>query len=237
MKRIFILITVIAALVFSGCSIMAGSGVTDEYYYPNSNFDSVTVSSACELSIREGAYYSVTIICDDNLEPYLNVIQSGESLSIGLKPFTCYSFITFKAEIVMPAVKSLKALDASSVKITGFNDITDLSIVLQDASRGDISVDSAESVSANVTDASYLVFSSITGADRLTLDCSQASRLDLSGCYASDAVVNVTNASEAWINVTGSVSGRVTNASVLNCYGRPDLNDLDVDFASSLVSR
>ena len=235
MKRIIILIAVTAALTLCGCNMMAGSGVVMDYDYSNEDFKSVSVSSACALSITEGPEYSVTVTCDDNLQPYIEVVQTGEILSIGLQPYTSYNNITFKAAVVMPDLKSLEAAEASSVKVTGFANGADISLDFHEASTGDISLKTIGNLNVSAYEASRVTISSETAADILTMTCSEASQLNLSECSVSEADIKVTDASEVWINSNGTVRGELSSASVLNCYGSPNLSGLNTSLASSVI--
>lgn len=235
MKRILFITVIITIILFSGCNMMLGSGVIVDNQFLEKDFTAVEVSSACQLTITEGSGYSVVISCDDNLVQYLIVEESEGILKIGLQPFSSYNQITFKANVVMPDLRSIKAIEASDVKVSGFDNKTDLIVDFQQASFGDVELISVGDINIAASEASKITVSSSSSAGNLNLEAGEASTIILTDCPSVNAAVVVEEASKVWVNTSGTLSGRITEASSLYYRGFPDVSSLHVEFASSAI--
>ncbi|MBI9098076.1 MAG: DUF2807 domain-containing protein [Spirochaetaceae bacterium] len=109
MKRLlFSIVLLYIIFIISACSLIniEGSGEIKTDEFPYRDFSSVDAVSTCDVTIKEGKEYSVTIKCDNNISPYLNTFVRGNTLYIGLKDSYIFNNFTFQATIVMPAQKS-----------------------------------------------------------------------------------------------------------------------------------
>jgi len=236
MKQILFIIAAIAAVTLSSCNMMLGSGIIVDNEFLVTDFTAVEVGSACKLTITQGAEFSTVITCDDNLSPYLIVDEADGILKINLQPYSSYNHITFEAAVVMPELTSIKSSQASSIDVSGFDAGTDFMVDMEDASYGDINLDSAMNITVNVSDASRLNITSALVTGNLVINCTDASQLDMDECPAADAAVEVSDASQLRVNLNGALTGRISGASSLYCIGRPDISGLEVDFPSTFTN-
>ena len=236
MKRIIIIIAALAAAAFfTGCNMVAGSGVIVETEFDLDGFKTVEAGNACNVTLTQGEAYSVKVSCDDNVVNLLDIKKEGDSLCLYLAPFTAYNRVTYNAEITMPEIDMIKAADASDMAVSGFESGDLLTIELKDASSADIKMISVNDVTADISDAARCVFTADVMMGDLDLNCSDASSADFRNASADNASVYVSDASDAWVNLSGELSGSVKDASSLYYKGTTNTGNLNVMFPSDLI--
>ncbi len=233
-QAIFILAAITAAFIFTGCNMMRGSGVIVETSFDAEGFKSLEAGSFCEVTLTEGAEYSVTISCDDNLIDYLDVKLIGDKLQISLMPYAVYNDVTFRASVVIPELQALTACDAADVTVSGFNVNSIFELTVSDAAKTDINLTSAGDISAIISGASDCLIEAESMNGNLLLICSDVSKADFSGCLAADADIEISGASTAWVNLDGVLSGTVSDASTCYYRGINNTGGVDVVFPSDL---
>lgn len=232
---ILLLAAVAAVVALSSCNMVAGSGVIVDTEYEFDGFKSIEAGNACNITITQSSEYSVKVSCDDNVVNLLDVKMEGDNVHFYLAPFTSYNRVTYKVEITAPDVEIIKGADASKLVVSGFSRNDTLDIALSDASSADISMITATDVNAVISDASKCVFSADSMIGNLGLTCSDASTADFRNAEAADVDVRVSDASEAWVNLRGSLSGTVSDASSLHYTGTTNISGLSVHFPSDLI--
>ena len=238
-----LLILAVAAAGMGCGGRLAGSNtlVTREMDY--SGFTRLAISSAFTVDISRGDSYRVSITADDNLIPYLNVYQPGNTLHIGLKPGATYLRTTQRAVIVMPDLEGLDISGGSSGKVSGFRVSRPLeiessgasSLTLDNIAAGNtrVEVSGASGVAGiidtadaafEVTGASNVVLSG--SAQHLDIEVSGSSQLDLSRLPAGDVAVLLSGAAKVVINTDGRLDGELSGTSWLEFAGSPVLGDI-----------
>jgi hypothetical protein len=245
MKRI-LLLTLIPALVFvTGCATLpdlggvlgegslVGSGIPVTREFDLSGFDQVEVSDSFEVDIRQGDAYSVVVRTDDNVAEYLEIVQRGSTLRIGLRPhtYTMVSVETLEAEITMPELSGLELSGASSAMIVGFQSSDPFYAEVSGASslEGEIQ---AGGVRFNVSGASDVKLTG-SGGD-LEMDVSGASSVDLAGFPVTSASIQVSGASSATVNTSGTLDVEASGASRVRYLGSPTLGSVDSSGGSTI---
>jgi Putative auto-transporter adhesin, head GIN domain len=253
-KKIIVIIITTAAL--AGCTMfneVRGSGVAVEKNYYFDDFTAVSINETCDLTITRGDSFSIVITTDDNIADYLEVEESDENLSIGLRSGNSYSNIIFEAVVTMPELNKLSANGVSKADVSGFSSTDTVNISVKGVSEINMDYVSTAGVSASVEGTSYLnfntdnisgsvnldcegasdlVFSAPSGSQNADIYCEGASEIDMKGFTANNVVVEIDGASQAWVNLSGTLSGSVAGASVLR-YRGGTLGDLERRDASS----
>jgi hypothetical protein len=239
MKRLALLLCVVMAALLAGCGLfprVVGSGVMVTVNYDYADFSRLAATQACKVHIVPDTVYALTVTCDDNLRPYLDVRKNGtDSVSIGLDQRYNYWLVTFTAEVHMPVLASIDVSGASEARVDpGFASALPLELTLSGAGLVQLSGITCAGLSADLSGASSLSVKGSAGSE--TLEISGASTADLLDCVATQAHVSLSGASEAKLDVgAGDISLSASGASTLYYRGAPALHVLDLSGASHIV--
>jgi hypothetical protein len=222
MKKIALFSLVI--LVFaSGCREIAGRRVRGSGNIITENrtatgFNSIDVSGAIDVYIKQDSTTSVKVEADDNILEYIEVHTNGSTLeiytegSIRLRPSH-----KIKVYLSNPEYKDLQASGASSVHSE--NEITSanaLHIGLSGASEGRLEVN-APKVSVNLTGASN---ANIKGKTKdFEGGASGASEIRGFDLLTENADVDASGASNIEIYASVKIAGQASGASSVNYKG------------------
>jgi len=261
MRKAIISITLVAAVLLSGCELAgqqngatAENVVTEEKDF--TDFTHLQVEGTFDVEIIQSESFSITITADESLFDYIEVSKLEGTLRIHLNPrhtFTDFTFAakTLKAEVTMPNLYGLQLSGATSATATGFKSSEDFNLEVSGASSldmGDIEarnmkleVSGASSISGNMTaddvefDISGASSVDLEGsANDIILSLSGASQIDLIGLPLNYASINLSGASEASLNVKGRLDAVLTDASRLYFQGNPTMGDISVTGASTI---
>lgn len=208
----------IGTLGIAVCSIpiMMGTGdvITQDMEFED--FDTVVISDAFLVQIRQGDEFSVKIEIDEASLAYLEVSQSAQQLKMGIRPHLDIlgNFNSVhRAEITMPNLVGVSLDNASSLK--------------GEIDTGDIwlSVDNASDVTL------------MGKGQDLALRVDNASSVNLGNFAVQDAAITAGNASSAIVDVTGRLDAEVDNASSIAYYGDPMLGNTRTTIFSSITAR
>jgi len=251
-------ITITLAML-AGCTMfnqINGSGNAVETAFDFDSFSAVSVSETCSLTVTQGDNFSILITSDDNLAEYVEVTESENTLSLGLKSGYSYNNIIFEARVTMPDLKGLSANGATRVQTSGFDTSETVNISVDGASEVSMDYVGTGALDANVNGASelilntqtvsgdidfdcngasYLKFTAASGSSNAEINCEGASDIEMKGFTANNTAVTIEGASNAWVNLTGILSGSVKGASVLRYRGTSSIN-LNIELASSAGS-
>lgn len=253
---LFLTILLVAGLIAACAPIMvarsSGKMVTQEFAF--SDFARIEVQSAFEVTVRQGDDYQVTIEVDEAAVPYLRVEQQGDTLQISLAPMVnTMGNLRLRAEVTLPALRSLAASGASQVALSGFSSDNALDIRASGASgvRGAIDGGDAQieaSGASEVTLKSTLqdVAIEATGASKVTLSgvgrnvtvtAAGASPVDLAEFPVTDAALRATGASKVVVKPSGTLDADVSGASNVTYIGSPTLGNINTTGASTVSRR
>ena len=225
------------ALLLPGCSVVhsdptiTGSGRTVTRGYEQSGFHQVVAGSAFQVSITRGENWSLAVTVDDNLLEFVEVVQSKETLRLGLKPNLSIRQATLKADVTMPELTGLELGGASRAAIDGFSSDRSLEVELHGASRlrGDIKSGDAR---FQASGASHL---ELTGRARsLKVKASGASHVGLERFGSENATVTASGASHVTVNAQGNLEVEASGASSVRYLGTPASVNSHASGASSV---
>jgi hypothetical protein len=228
-----------AAVLLIGCVpghqqiVVGSSGAVVTQEKPFTGFDRLQVSQAFLVDIRQGEAFRVVVHIDEELVEYLEVVQRGDTLRIGLHPDHSYrtNNATLQAEVTMPELTGLDLSGASQATLTGFESGKALAVEMSGSSSlhgtvraGDTTLD--VSGSSKVT---------LTGSARdLTVQASGSSMVNLADFPAADASIQSSGASEVSVRVSGRLQVDASGASQVSYRGDPTLTRVETSGSSFL---
>jgi len=256
-KRALTIIVALALLttgVLTGCGvIVVGSGnlVTETYDYDG--FTKVEAHNGFQVEVTQANSYSIEVTTDDNVQEYLEVAKTGDTLRIGLKGYRSYNSITIEAKITMPDINGINLSGGSQGQVIGFSSSNDLSVTLSGGSglEGDLKVGDAE---FNLSGGSRLdgdveagdtVFD-LSGGSRVTLSgsgedltikSSGGSKATLESFPVNNADINISGGGSANINLSGTLSVDLSSGSKVIYSGEPKLGDIELSGGSTISSK
>jgi hypothetical protein len=239
MKRIALLSCAALAVLLAGCSLLppvTGSGTLTRAMYPAAGFSGIQASQAFMVRVVPDPVYSVTITCDSNMIRYLIVENSGTGiLRLGLNPGYNYLGVTLIAEVHMPAITSIDASGASTVRLDpGFSSANALTVVLSGASTSELASLVCGDLSLDLSGASQVT--GMGSAAALSMHVSGASRANVLNFSGTRASVSLSGASEAWVDVgTKPLDVSASGASTLYYGGTPAMVARDLSGGSRIV--
>ncbi len=209
----------------------SGKEVTREF--DQRGFERVRVSHAFEARLSQGDRFQVTVRLDEAFLPYLEVRQSGGSLSVGFRPGFQGDGRAARPRVVirLPRLRGLELSGAVQATLEGFRSDLPLELELSGASglRGRIE---AGDVRLRVSGASRV---QLTGSARDTrLELSGASEADLLDFPVRDAVADVSGASTARVHPRGRLEVEASGASRVLYGGSPAMGRVELSGASSI---
>lgn len=218
-----------------------------------SGFTNVEVGSCFRVEIKRADSYSVIITGNEDLFDYVNVVKSGNTLKISIKPLTFFTRPNLQANITMPKLQKLRLGGAATCTVSEFSsdDAFDLNIsgssVLHvdiEAGKTKVEISGAGRLRGEMklADAEF----TLSGASRaelsgaandVVLSAWGASRLDLTDFALNDTGINLKGASEAAVTVNGKLDVDLSSGSRLYYSGNPTMGKINVSGASTLSQR
>ena len=157
---------------------ITGSGALVSKEIDISDFDQVEAGLYFDLTIHQGENSRVILTSDDNFIEYLQVEQTGNSITLGFKPGHAYdtSEVTLRAEVTIPELSKLEMNGSSHAHIEGYRSQQPLEVELTGSSSltGDMQL---ETVVLKTYGSSYVKLSG--SGDRLNLEACGSSIADL----------------------------------------------------------
>ncbi len=232
-----ILILVLPVLLF-GCSRVSssvnGSGKIIDQDIKVTDFNRITIEGAFDVEIFRAPHYAVTISTDENLVNRVLVSRENKTLRLRIQAPSTFLPTQLKARIGLPAIESLSLSDMAKGGISGFTSAPYFYLFLKNGSSLNGSLE-AEATHFNLSGASKV---SLTGkSNKLNLDCSGSSKLDLSNFFLDSAVVKLRDTSEATLNVDGRFDVFLSDESKVYYLGNPFFGNTSVSSCSLMVHK
>jgi len=212
---------------------IVGSGTFDTEKKDFTDFTIVEVGWGFEVEINQSDSYSINITADDNMFDYIEVSQTGDTLTIGLKWSYSYQDVTLRAEITVPDLYELKFSGGTHGTVEGFTSSHEFVLELSGGSH--LSGDFTTSGDAQFALSGGSHLTGLDGAaNDLTISGSGGSHLDLSDFAAHDATVNLSGGSHATVNLDGRLDGDLSGGSHLEYVGNPTTVDVNTSGDSTV---
>lgn len=218
-------------LLSVACSSVSGSGRVVTKPVPVSSFSRILVSDVFDVTVSTGQQDKVTLRVDDNLVDRLDVGVSNGTLRLGLKSGTSVRNATLHANVGVVRLSGIEVSGSSKVHLSPGFTADSLEVTLSGASKIDGSLECG-SAKVTLSGASNATLSGT--AERLDIDASGASRLDVRNLQAVDVSVGLSGASQATVWAMRTLSARASGASSLRYRGSPQISRKDASGASSI---
>lgn len=217
--------------------------------YPIANVQTLAVSNAAQLTVRQGTSESLTVESSENGLSRVRVSQLGDQLSLDVRPTQSGFWSWFnrsrsrdKVHFIVE-VRDIERLELSGA-VEAFVEAlttTDLHLQVNGASTVNIGVLQADAARLEATGASKITIARIdthrltanaSGASEirltdgeplafLTAHISGASDISAANLQASDATLHVSGASKAVVNVVEQLNVEASGASRVDYTGNP----------------
>jgi hypothetical protein len=219
-KSIYFLIAALGVSI----QLMATADLTTKKFKVG-NFNSLEIGNEFEVHIFKGNTYSISATgTESNIED-LEVQVVGSTLEVSID-YKLSKWITWSSgnskivlNITMPRLRDAEFNGASKVTLEGFVDEEEMSLHVSGAAK--------LSSSKLVADKLLLDLSGASKVDmrgqvlKLTIDLSGASQINLTEMIARDADVDASGASHVELNVQKSLRVEASGASKITYLGNP----------------
>ncbi len=196
----------------SSCASVVGSGKLQSKSYDLQGFSQVIGQNAFDINITQGTFYQIKITADKNVFQHLNIHKNGKVLYLSTENNTILTNVTLQAAITMPSLTKIKLSGISECVFSGFSS-NRLKVVMSGTSH-------------------------LTGENgtinNLSLKLSGSSDLNLKKITSTNAKVRLKGTSHAIISLNGTLTGRLSGASTLDCYGTPTKNTITTSGTSEI---
>jgi archaellin len=202
---VVVVLVLVGALVFSSFIPALNSGNLQTRDMKQTNFTGLFVGNGFQVSVVQGANYSITVTADSNAFNYIEVTKNAGAVTIDLKPLTLGISTPLKAQVTMPSLQSIDLSGGSNLNAQGFNMTNNLKV--------------------NLSDGSTLIMNGQAGD--LNVVCSGGSTLELAGMQVNNAMVNFSDGSHGTINLDGTLTANLSGGSNLQYLGNPTLGSIN----------
>jgi hypothetical protein len=237
-KRLLIAITLIAICLISiSCSksgsSMNGSGIIEEQNINIDDFDSLVIEGPFEVEIKQSPDYSLKIATDNNLLNRITVYREDNILKLNINAPATFYPTSLKASISMPDIESLKIYGNAVVGISGFETDSNFFLTARDKSvfGGYLK---AHNINFKLFDSKVVLKGS---ANRLFLECSEKSTVDMSDYALHNADIILRSESEAILKVSNDINAVLTGTSILYYIGTPSFRNTSISDDSFIEQR
>ncbi len=220
---VILIMAVLTSVLFLGCgAVVTGSGDLETETYNFSDFTKVEAHYGFQVKITQSSVYSIEITTDDNVQEYIEITESDDTLMIRLTGFRSYTSVTLEAKITMPDIYGVNLSGGSQADVVGFNLSHNFSASLSGGSRltGNLTIDDAD---FDLSGGSQVNLWG-TAAD-LEINSSGGSQLDLETFPINNANINISGGGTAIINISGALDVNLSGGSKVIYIGEPVMDD------------
>lgn len=222
-------LTVVTAAVLLGFwqpfGHVVGSGNLATEKRNFTDFTIVEVGWGFEVEIGQSNSYDMNITADDNIFGYIEIYQTGEKLTVGLKWGYGYQDVTVRTGIAMPNLYELRLSGGTHGSVEGFTSTHEFIVDLSGGSRLNGDFTTNEDAQFYLSGGSRLIFLG-GAANNLSVGASGGSSLELTNFPVHNATVNLSGGSSAKINLDGRLDGDLSGGSNLKYAGSPTIVDV-----------
>jgi Putative auto-transporter adhesin, head GIN domain len=205
--------------------------------YPLKGFDKLEMSSAFVIDVKQGSSFKVLVDAERSEDiDDLEVRVSGGILIVKYRDGKAWRWSNNRKRvsftIVMPTLRQVDFSGATKSKISGFNDLEDVTLKFSGAANSEININ-ADKVNLDCSGASRIKLNGKTS--KFNFDVSGASNVDGFNLTARDVDAELSGASSVKISASKTLNVEASGASSLRYRGQPSVRS-DVSGASSVRS-
>lgn len=215
MKSKIILILLIAASLFSGCSVwgVRGNGKIKNQKRDVAEFSRIEAGGAFSIRVVVGKPVSLKISAEENLLPLIKTSVSGKTLHIGSK-----KNLSPRKEIILeittPTLRSIDVSGANNVHVKNI-DTEEFDVELSGA--GNIDLDGI--------------------VDKLSAELSGAGNIDARYLKANEVYISVSGAASADVFAKRYLDASVSGVGSIDYYGDPEKTKTNVSGVGSITRK
>ncbi len=232
---VILMMALLASVLLMGCgAVVTGSGDLETETYDFRDFTKVEAHNGFRVELTQSSAYSIEITTDDNVQEYIEVTKSGDTLRIKLTGFRTYNSVTLEAKITMPDIYGVNLSGGSLAEIAVFSSSHDFSATLSGGSglTGNITVSNAD---FDLSGGSQVNLWGTT-AD-LNINSSGGSQLNLEAFPANNADVNISGGGTAFISISGALDVNLSGGSKVIYTGEPIMDDIILSGGSTVSKK
>ncbi|MEJ7769669.1 MAG: head GIN domain-containing protein [Chitinophagaceae bacterium] len=236
--RNLLLALFLVPVIFTSCRLITGKRVkgngnirTEER--PVSSFTKVEVRGAMKVYIKQGDLEPVRIEADENLLPYIELIQNGDELTVKTKNgFNLNSSGDMKIYVTAPIYKRIQVSGACD--IIGQNKIDDSEkLDLHVSGAGEIRMDvDAPSIAASISGSGNVNLKGET--KKFDLELSGAGKAKCYELLSENTKVDISGAGDAEVYASVKLEADVRGAGTVNYKGNAKSVNQHVSGAGSV---
>ena len=238
MKKVIVAVLVVvfstSGLLTSCVLSVTGSGNVETETFDFSDFTRVEAHNGFQVELTRSSTYSIEVTTDDNVQEYLEVTKSGDTLRIRLSGFRSYSSVTLKAKVTMPDVYGISLSGGSQAKVAGFSSSHDFSAALSGGSGLEGKITTGD-VEFELSGGSRVILSG--SAEDVVIKSSGGSKLILESFPVDDADINISGGGSATVDVCGTLDVNLSGGSTVIYSGEPKIGDIDLSGGSTCRKR
>jgi len=216
------------------------------------DFTNVEIDTTCKVEIVYSDSYRVTLTAGESLFEHMDVVKSGSTLRLSLKP-CLFRFRprTMEVHIEMPTINKLRLAAAARGVVRGFCSQESFDVNLSGASRLDVDVEAGNgrleisgasrlTGKMKINDAEFTLSGASAvelqgSVNKVVLNAWGASHLNLADFIINDADIHLEGASQATVNTHGILDIDLSGASGLSYTGSPRLRDVNISGAPTMI--
>ena len=231
---VLLILALITSALLTGCTAVIGSGNMATNTFDFSDFTEVEAANGFQVELSQSNSYSIEITTDDNVQQYLDVSRSDNTLRIKLTGYRSYRSITLKAKVNMPDLHGISLSGGSQAEVAGFNLSHGFSAALSGGSglEGNITTGEAE---FDLSGGSRVTLAG--SAKDLVINSSGGSKVVLESFPVGNADINISGGGNATINVSGTMDINLSGGSKVIYTGKPRIGDVNLSGGSTFRKR
>jgi hypothetical protein len=231
MKNVIVSVLILSLMAgtafFSSCnrigSVMNGSGNIVENPIRVADFTDVNITGPFSIEVIQST--------DENLVDRVLVSLEDRTLKLKIQAPASFFPTSLKVRISMPKINNLILTDEATASLSGFPLIAGFNLVLKNASSLNGYLE-AENIYFDISGGSQV---NLQGqGQKLQLQCTGQSEVDLTDLVLKSANVRVIEASQATLNINGRFDVAMEGASKIFYLGNPIFYNTSVSGGSTM---
>lgn len=214
--------------------------VGNQKLYDITDFEELEISGMFKVNVQQGSKYKVAFSGDEASLANLNLIKSGNTLSISTRQKKWWNWLnqnnqeTLEVTIVAPEITEIELNGACKATITGFKNKDEFNIIISGVSEAVTDINTG-TLNAEVSGASSLTLSGKAKNAEITV--SGSSGLKAFNFAVKEMVAEVSGVSQAEVNVSDKLTAEASGASGILYKGNTTNVQSETSGASSVKAK
>lgn len=218
---------ILAAVILTGCgSVIVGNGKIVEVGREIPNFQNLSGLGSIDIEIQPADKYSVRIIGDDNVIPYVITDVVGDELRVSYKKGVNISNSHVRVVVSAPFINNLKTTGSGDIRSNGMI-INNKIMEITSTGSGDVNL-VVDAPAIKITGAGSGDFT-LSGQTR-DVECglSGSGDFDSRELKSENAKIRISGSSNVKVFASISLAASIAGSGNILYWGNPSLNDVKV---------